>query len=113
MNEMITAQQKTKLMANWGEKAESMACYAEVRLFDPLSPWECYIYAMNPENEDEVACIISAFSPDATTASLEALQSCFNSNGYPPMVDHEFRACRASELLKQLNDEQYYVTRTD
>ncbi len=40
---MLNSDQKTKLKASWGEKASSMACMGEVRVYDTLSRWECYI----------------------------------------------------------------------
>lgn len=90
------------LMNNWGEKADSMACLAEVRVYDPLSSWECYIYAMNPEDEDEIACIIAGFEVEVCDWRLSELNSVFNETGDTPELDTEYRPRRAAELFKWL-----------
>lgn len=100
---MISHSQKEKLKASWGDKASSMACMAEVRVYDPLSPWECYIYALNPENEDEICCIIKGFFVEVCEWRLSELASRFNANGEPVQVDYEYRPRRAAELFKSLN----------
>lgn len=100
---MISHSQREKLKASWGDKASSMACMAEVRVYDPLSPWECYIYAMNPDNEDEICCIIKGFFVEVCEWRLSEIASRFNANGEPVEVDHEYRPRRAAELFKILN----------
>jgi hypothetical protein len=100
---MISHSQREKLKASWGEKASSMACMAEVRVYDPLSPWECYIYALNPEDEDEICCIIKGFFVEVCEWRLSELASRFNANGEPVQVDNEYRPRRAAELFKILN----------
>ncbi len=101
---MLNSDQKTKLKASWGEKASSMACMAEVRVYDPLSPWECYIYALNPENEDEILCIIKGFFVEITEWRLSELASRFNAQGEPVSIDNTYRPQRAAELFKILNE---------
>lgn len=101
---MLSNSQREKLKASWGEKASSMACMAEVRVYDPLSPWECYIYALNPENEDEICCIIKGFFVEVTEWRLSELASRFNAEGEPVQVDYEYRPRRAAELFKILNE---------
>lgn len=104
---MLNHNQKQKLIQNWGDKAESMACRAEVRLYDPKSAWECYLYAMNPENDDEVMCITKYFLNDCALTehnSLKWLEGCFNEYGEPPQIDTEYRPRRAAELFKRLNE---------
>lgn len=100
---MLNDRQKEKLKASWGDKASSMACMAEVRVYDPLSPWECYIYAMNPEDEDEICCLIKGFFVEVTEWRLSEIASRFNANGEPVEVDYEYRPRRAAELFKILN----------
>lgn len=100
---MLSHNQKEKLKASWGEKASSMACMAEVRVFDPLSPWECYIYALDPEDEDTICCIIKGFFVEVCEWRLSEVASRFNANGEPVQVDTEYRPRRAAELFKILN----------
>jgi hypothetical protein len=100
---MINLKQKEKLMASWGEKASSMACMAEVRVYDPLSPWECYIYALNPEDEDEICCIIKGFFVEVCDWRLSELSNRYNADGERVQIDYEYRPRRAAELFKILN----------
>jgi hypothetical protein len=97
---MLSHNQKEKLKANWGAKADSMACRVEVRVYDPLSNWECYIYAMNPENEDEICCLIKGFSVEVIVWSLSELASRFNQEREMPLIDNEFRPRMVAELFK-------------
>ena len=105
---MLNIKQQEKLKANWGEKASSMACMAEVRVYDPLSPWECYIYAMNPDDEDEICCIIKGFFVEVCEWRLSELASHFNAHGEAPEVDKEYRPRRAAELFKKLSEPELY-----
>jgi hypothetical protein len=105
---MINSKQKEKLKASWGEKASSLSCLAEVRIYDPLSPWECYIYAMNPENEDQICCLIKGFFVETCEWSLSELANRFNVEGEAPVIDKEYRPRRAAELFKKLNETEIY-----
>lgn len=93
-----------KLIQNWGDKAEAMDCFAEVRVFDPLSPWECYIFAQNPENLDEVKVILVGFDVEVCEMSLEEIFSKFNSEGEYVQIDPLFRPVKADKLLKRLRE---------
>jgi len=81
-----------------------------VRVYDPLSSWECYIYSLNPEDDDEVDCIVKV--SDKQPASIERwfltnIKSLFNSHGEHVEVDKEFRPRKADELFKILNKDYY------
>ncbi len=101
---MLSNQQKDKLKSSWGDKATSMSCMAEVRIYDPLSAWECYIYAMNPEDEDEISCIINGFTIEAIEWRLNELYERYNVEGEPVQLDQEYRPRRAAELFKILHE---------
>lgn len=101
---MLSDKQKEKLKASWGEKADAMACLAEVRVYDPLSTWECYIYALNPQDEDEIACMINGFSLEVCDWKLSEISLTFNANGESPIIDDEYRPRRAAELFKVLSE---------
>ena len=103
---MIHHVQKEKLKNNWGDKANSMACFVETRVYDPLSSWECYIYALNPIDEDQILCIINGLTVEVTDWTMKELFALFNEHGDPPRVDVEFKPRRASEIFKQLNDKR-------
>lgn len=101
---MLTQALKDKLKANW-PLAESMYCKAEMRVYDPLSHWQCYILAMNPADENEVACILSSkFNCSFTVWTLNDIQNLFNAEGEKPIIDYEYRPKLASQLFKQLNE---------
>jgi len=108
---MINNSQRNKLIANWGEKADSLACYAEIRVFDPLSEWQCYIFAMNPRDEDEIACLIKTHEfgeVEICEWSMKELEQMYNSNGEGVQVDREYRPKIATQILKQLKENQVY-----
>lgn len=74
-------------------------------MYDPLSSsWECYIYAVNPEDEDEVLCIINCFDVTTDKCSLKELSSMFNSQGEGLQIDHEYRPRNAQVLYKILQE---------
>lgn len=95
---------KENLLNNWGERAESMACFAECRFFDTDSGWACYLLALNPQDHDEIVCIIDGFYPELCHWSLKELYSKFNHAGEYITYDISFRRQRAAELFKQLNE---------
>ena len=105
---MLSDAIKDKLKASWGEKASAMACMAYVRVFDPYSPWECYIYAMNPEDEDEICCIIKAFSVEVAEWRMSDLMLSYNAHGEPLQLDEEYVPRRAAELFKKLSEPKKY-----
>lgn len=99
---MITVKQRIALLANWGEPAENLNCNAEVRLYDPLSKWECFLIAMDPFEQDSVYAIVNSANEIAALWSLTYLMQCYNAEGEHPLVDKEFRPRNAGLLLKQL-----------
>ena len=101
---MITETQKQRLMANWGERADSLACNAEIRLYDANGPWECYIYAINPDNEDEIMAIVKAEMVETCTCSLTELMSMYDLEGQPIRQDRCFRPRHAEVILKRLQE---------
>ena len=100
---MFSQKIKDALKKNWGEKADSMNCYAEVKFIDPLSHWACYIFAMNPKNEDEIVCILNSERLDVCEWSMTELCVSYNSEGEHPVIDDEYRRTRACELFKKLS----------
>lgn len=99
---MLTASQKHKLKENWGPRSESLDCPAEVRFYDPLSGWECYIYAMNPDNEDEILCIIGAETVEDCAWSLSELASRFNAEGEGVKLDMEYCPIQSGAVLRKM-----------
>ena len=106
---MLNNQQKEKLKNNWAN-ADSMECMAEVRVYDPLSFWECYIYAMNPEDEDIIACIIKGFTLEVCVWSMSELEKNFNRDGEFLEVDIEYRPRRALDVFKRLQGITIYAS---
>lgn len=110
---MLTHNQKQKLMSSWGDKADALACLAEIRLYDPLSFWQCYLYALNPEDENEVDCIVKVGRDQPATTErwfLSNIFNLFNRFGEGVEVDIEYRPQSAFKLLKKLNELKIYDT---
>lgn len=103
---MIPEKVREALKLNWGEKADSLNCYAEVKFIDTLTPWACYIFALNPQDEDEIACIVHGGyrHSDIYNWSMKDLILTYNRNGEYPVIDTEYRRMKASELFKKLNE---------
>lgn len=99
---MLTSKQIKRLVANWGERADALDCNAEARIYDPMSKWECYIYALEPTEQDEIACIINGETVELTTWMLADLRTVFNSLGEGPQNDLGFIPIRITRLLKKL-----------
>ena len=113
---MLSESQTEKLKANWGAKADALACYAEVRLFDPCSAWQCFILAMNPQDEDEIHCIIQTSPrdiPEICIWNREELSMLFNIHGEPVQIDTDYRPMQASQLLKKLSELTIYERTRD
>mgnify|MGYP001564356948 CR=1 FL=1 len=90
------------LKNNWGALADSLACNAELRVYDPLSRWECFVFAINPEDEDEMACIINGFDVEVCHWRFSELWARYNAHGEAPTIDREFRPRNAGEIYKTL-----------
>ncbi len=97
---------KELLKKNWGEKATTLNCFAEVKLIDPISSWACYIFAMN-ESEEMIHCLLysDAIGVEIYTQCMQDIQSMYNEEGENPIIDQEFRRTRVTELLKRLRND--------
>lgn len=103
---MLSPTDKQNLLQNWGDKAEALACKAEVRVYDPSSSWECYLIALNPDDENTVKCLIRPHKNAETVYeewTLENIKSLFNENGESVIVDDEYMPQGAAQLFKNLN----------
>lgn len=101
---MLSEKLKEKLMANWGDKAECLACNAEAKLYDPMGKWECYLIAINPEDHDEGKAIIVDAERGVSTYSIFVPQMLSRWNGYGDFMqfDEYFVPRNASALLQTL-----------
>lgn len=93
---------KKRLQENWGEKAETLNCYAEIKLYDPLSSWCCYIFAMDP-SEELIHCLLysDAMGIEIYTQCMQYIHSMYNEEGEHPKIDYEFRRTKVEELLRR------------
>jgi len=100
---VLSERVKHSLRLNWGDKAEAMDCFAEVKFIDESSDWQCYIYALD-EDEDAIKCLIVHYPCSCliVTWSLQELYSFYNTQGELPIVDSEYRRMKVSELYKRL-----------
>lgn len=103
---MLTDKIKEALKINWGDKANALDCYAEVKLMDPLSSWECYIFAMSPDEQMLMALIYTnVMGIDIYTLSYKDLSMEYNEEGEQPIADEEFRRIKLTELVRRLGNE--------
>lgn len=81
-----------------------MACYAEARFYDPCSTWQCYLLAMNPQDQDEIVCILDGFDVELCNYSLKELFTKYNVEGECVMCDTEYKPRIAAQIFKTLNE---------
>ena len=105
----LSSTQRKRLLNNWGDRAECMDCQAIVRVYDPGSSWECYIYAMNPEYPDEIRCLIHGFDIEASDWLLSDMILMYNRSGSTLIVDQEYRPQHLTQLRERLDE----YTRTE
>lgn len=93
-----------RLNKNWGIRADCLECYAEARIFDPSSSWECYLLAIDPNDIDQCAVIIVDEWHNIWTiqTTLYYLLGRYNENGELMEWDTTFVRRHAGELLKIL-----------
>lgn len=97
----LTELEKQRLQANW-PVADSMACKAIARFYDQDGPWECYVFAQDPQDQDSIACIIGGVTVEISDWSLAALEGLYNSLGEKVIKDESFRPRLASIVYKNL-----------
>ncbi len=102
---MINSKQQDRLLSNW-EHRETLTTNAEVRIYDPLSKWECYLVAMNPQCTEEVYVILNGAYPSTAEWTLTEIMQCYNSLGDHPFVDPYFQPTNAGDLFKKLKDKK-------
>lgn len=99
-DQMIPEYIQKRLQRNWGEKADSMDCKVECRLYDTSSDSEWYLYAQNPNEQDIVLCIENTDTLEAAAIiSLDELQN-YKRNFL--QLDDEFRPRNAAVVYEEL-----------
>jgi len=99
---MIPESIKHRLMENWGDKANAMECYAEVKFIDTMSQWCCYVYALDPSDNDTICCISPGYGEQVHTMSLQDLCNTYDSYGEYVFMDTEYRRMKASDLYRKI-----------
>ncbi len=101
---MFSYMNKERLKKNWGEKADALDCFAEVKIMDPISSWCCYVFAMD-ENEEQVQCLLysNAVGIEINTIPVHMLDNLYNEHGESPIIDREYRPMKISHILKRLS----------
>jgi hypothetical protein len=99
---MIPEPIKQRLRDNWGDKANAMECYAEVKLIDPVTSWTCYVYALDPGDEDTILCLFPNGMSMIGEWSLDQLNTSYNLDGEYLVIDTEYRPMIASTLYRKL-----------
>lgn len=99
---MLTNEIREKLKSNWGEKADSLNCFAEVKLIDPLSSWACYLFAMSPDEERLLVLFYNKnFGIELGEMHTYELSLMHNREGEPPEIDDEYRRMRVTEIIRR------------
>ena len=103
-NLKLSKQHTDHLIENWSDVMYCLACYATLRVYDTQGPWQCFLIAINPQDQDEVFCIISygKLQADVETCRLSELGQMYNSHGEPLQIDYEYRPKLAYQILRQL-----------
>ncbi len=102
---MIPDSIKERLKQNWGSRADALACYAEMRIFDPLSCWECYFLALDPDEENAKVIIVDHDRlVHVVEESANHLLTKWNGQGDIVEQDPHFVRRQASALFKVLNE---------
>lgn len=91
------------LKDNWQDEITSLYGYCYVKFIDKYSDWSCYIYAINPRDEDEILCVLNVPYVECCKWSMRDLQHSYNECGEHPVIDHEFRRTPVQNVLKRLN----------
>jgi len=105
---MLKQTQIEKLKSNWPANVNDCLYNfkAPIRLFDPLSSWECYLIAANPEDEDVVICVVKSsinYAPELLTWRLSNFLSMYNEHGESLQIDEEYRSKYVEHILKPSN----------
>ena len=89
---------KERLKANWGPMCEAMECFAEGRLYDAKTGWECYLLGMSLD-EEELCCLINGRFEYVNHWDL---MNTFNDYGEYLTLDKSFRKRKAIEIFKRM-----------
>lgn len=100
---LINQELSQRLQKNWSI-ALSAECFAEARVYDSLSHWQCWLLAQNPESLNTLLVVIAATSVEMTEFPLSYLESLYNADGEGVTLDTEYRPIMASQLFKTLNE---------
>lgn len=92
----------TEIYDNW-TKRNNPNTFAMLKYFDRLSPWACYIIAINPNDHDEIACIINGHEVEQCEWRMSELLRCYNAYGESPKLDPEFYKTKVDTLIRNLN----------
>ena len=104
---MISQTEINNLIANWGDSmGEMIQKNAMIRIFDHLSKWECFLIAINPEDQDEVFCLLNGFHPELDIWRLTEIFECYNKDGDHPRIDDRFVPINARQLLQNLKEKR-------
>lgn len=104
---MITEKQKQQLRDNWGDLADSLHCKAILRIYDDHSTWQCYVLAMNPQDDDIVKCVIFGFTIMVDDCRLSEIFAMYNENGDHPRIDYDFVPRNISTIMRTYEDNMY------
>jgi len=92
-----------RLRENWGVRAESLNCFAEIKFMDGTSGWCWYLLALDPDDDDTIKCIVDeGDGPEIMNWTLGELETFYDSHGESPKIDREYRRMKADLLYSKL-----------
>lgn len=100
---MLSEALQEKLKKNWGEKADALECYAEVRLHVPGTKIELYLLAINPDTQytEEEILVLSPLFEETAIMTWEDIENIHGVHGEELQIDEEYRPKIAKYLIKR------------
>lgn len=93
---------KETLESNWLHKDDG-DCMAVYRLYDPQSDWECLVYAQNPDDQEEIAVLVTHPTPELCVDRWRDLDAAMNI--FPGLRwDDNFVPVRVNTYLRRLKN---------
>ena len=100
---MLSEQIKDKLKANWGDRAGALDCLAYVKVIgmeDGLN-WACFIYAMDPQDPDQIETITRDYQDrEIMSWNINDLFALYNKQGSYVYVDKDYKPKNVKDILK-------------
>lgn len=99
---MINHSTRMQLLDNWGDEMYALEKLAPVKFHEPHSGFECYVIALDHEDNDTIYVLVHNKEISISLWSLRDLYLWMNRNGDKLEVDDEYRPRKAKEIFSRL-----------